>query len=408
MGGNNLFKVLFSTVKSKLSGLVSKLKIYTSWNFIQSKIVSKLRDFFSRLLDVRPKNKKDYFRVFGWLVSKRLAYALVIVIGVLSIWYLTSMQKVFTGDKAAQGMRTFRYNSVLLRMAEGNVRIKGKSGYLAYEGHVDKGKVNGQGTLYNPDAQTVYKGNFADSMYEGEGTTYYPNSNVHYEGTFHENLYEGEGILYREDGSTEYKGSFSSGMKNGEGILYGTASNPVYEGNFSYDHIVYTDLLGVETGKITECYSGDRMIYMGGGEFAVELSDIDAMYLARSDEENLDNSLQTIAVYVLSDEFHLGKSSAYSIDELKAMLGDPVYEGTSSVILPEAILINRLNETSRRFNGRVDMDYDATYNDVLDISSYDRDYVVYLYTFRRGEFLYRFICEGRDSGFEFYCIEPAK
>ncbi len=131
--GDNLFRVLLTSIKAKVTPLVTKVKMWTSWNFIRTNIIAKIRDFFTSLLDVRPRHKKDYYSVFGWLVSRRLAMAVVVAAGVLSLYYLFSTCKTLT-HAGEEGIKTYDYDSIMLRFAEGKVRIRGKSGYLAYEG----------------------------------------------------------------------------------------------------------------------------------------------------------------------------------------------------------------------------------------------------------------------------------
>ena len=110
--GENLFSVLFSTIKSRFAPIVSKLRLWTSWNYVRTRVIGGIRDFFFRLLDVKPKNKNDYFTIFGWMVSKRLAYAVIIIVGVLSIWYIGATSKIYS-------KLTFR----LVRQADTEVRF---------------------------------------------------------------------------------------------------------------------------------------------------------------------------------------------------------------------------------------------------------------------------------------------
>ena len=53
MGGGDLLSILIQTIKSKMTGLVTKFKLYTNWNFVKNKIIVRIRDFFSNLLGVR-------------------------------------------------------------------------------------------------------------------------------------------------------------------------------------------------------------------------------------------------------------------------------------------------------------------------------------------------------------------
>ncbi|MBQ7424912.1 MAG: hypothetical protein IJV21_01455, partial [Lachnospiraceae bacterium] len=203
--GSGLLGILISTIKSRMTGLVTKFKLYTNWNFIRTKIISKIRDFFTSMLGVKPRNKDDYYTIGRWMFSKRLMYALVIIIGVVSIWYIASETTLFR-NFSEDGIQTYKYNSLRLRTAKGHVKITAKSGYLAYDGNVEGGYVVGNGTLYNKEGTVVYTGTFDQNKYEGIGTLNYDSGALCYKGGFHENLYDGTGTLYRQDGTREYDG----------------------------------------------------------------------------------------------------------------------------------------------------------------------------------------------------------
>ena len=408
MGGNGLFNILIQTAKSKMAGFVAKFKLYTSWNFIKTRIVIKIRDFFANLLGFKPRDKDDYFTIGRWMLSKRLIYASVIIIGVVSIWYISSETSLFKRFDET-GIRTYKYNSVRLRTAKGHVRITGKSGYLAYDGEVDGGYATGEGTLLNPQGITVYAGTFAGNKYEGNGKLNYESGNLHYSGTFHDNLYEGEGTLYRENGTVEYVGDFSGGLKNGEGVLYDSGENEIYSGAFSCDNIVYSELLGKSAEEVSERYKGSRRLYMSENESVVVMDDINALYHGIGDEGALIDEETVDSVYIFSNNFTFGNDTEIgTITELKEYFGDPVYEGNSDVILPEAIAINILNENKRVFDGPIDMETDNTFSDVAQVIGYDRDSIVYIYSFQRGDIIYSFVCTEKGDTFEFYYITGAE
>ncbi len=406
--GNNLFSVLISTIKSRFAAIMSKLRLWLSWNYVRTRIIGGIRDFFYKLLDVKPKHKNDYFSVFGWMVSKKLAYAGIIIVGVLSLWYIGATSKIFDKLTANGGMRTYSYNSVLLRLAKDKVRIKAESGYVAYEGEVSKGYVTGEGSLYSPDNVLLYSGSFLKNRYEGEGSQYYKSGALQYTGNFHDNLYEGEGKLYREDGTEEYEGGFFSGMKEGHGKLIDSGNNMIYEGSFASDEIVYSELLGKSADEIRSMYFGKQVLYEEsedlGSDSVVHLKDINALYLSQSDGSASDDSGKATQVVVLKNSFRSGMNEAYDIEELKQMLGKPIYEGNSAVILPEAIAINVLNDNRRTINGRVDMDVTEIYSDDIVVNSIATDYPVYVYTFKRGSLVYSFVCKERGGAFQFYEI----
>ena len=406
--GDNLFSVLIATIKSRFAAIVSKLRLWLSWNYVRTRVIGGIRDFFFKLLDVKPKNKNDYFSVFGWMVSKRLAYAGIKIVGVLSIWYIGATTKVFDRFTSNGGLRTYSYDSVLLRLAKDKVRIKARSGYVAYEGEVSKGYVTGVGSLYSPDNVMLYNGSFLKNRYEGEGSQYYRSGALRYTGSFHDNLYEGEGKLYREDGTEEYEGGFFAGMKEGHGKLVDGGNNAIYEGTFASDEIVYSELLGNSADEIRSMYFGKQVLYGEsedlGSDSVIHLKDINALYLLQSDGSAADDSGKATQVVVLKDTFRSGMSEADDIEGLRQILGNPIYEGNSSVILPEAIAINVLNDSRKTISGKVDMDVTEVYSDDIVVNSFATDYPVYVYTFKRGSLVYSFVCREKGGDFVFYEI----
>jgi len=406
--GQNLFQIFWTTLKSRFAGLVSKLRLWTSWSFIRTRIIGGIRNFFYKLLDVKPKNKNDYYSVFGWLVSKKLAYAIVIILGVVSIWYLSTISGIYSKLMSDNPIRSYSYRSVLLRLAKNDVQIKGRGGYIAYEGAVAKGYCTGQGKLYNHDEKLLYDGTFLKNKYEGEGTLYYPGGGTHYSGSFHENLYEGAGKLFREDGTREYIGSFVRGMKEGNGTLYDAGDNQIFTGDFSADQIIYSSFLGKSIADIQSMYTGRQVLYEqpvnNGTDSAVWLRDINALCLNDTDGSAMDDSPKVKTVYVLSNSFAAGESVARDVTGLKEIFGQPIYEGNSEVLMAEAAAINILNDKKHVLNGRVGMDTTENFSDDIVINDYDRDYVVYIYSFKRGDLIYSFVCKGSGGTFEFYGI----
>lgn len=407
MGGGDLLSILLQTIKSKTTGLVTKFKLYTNWNFIKNKIVVKIREFFANLLGVKPRNRDDYFTIGRWMISKRLTYALVIIIGVISVWYVSTETSLFK-RYGEDGVRTYKYSSFRLRTAKGHVKIKAKSGYLAYDGNVAGGYATGTGTLYNKEGNIVYFGNFDKNMYEGNGTQNYDDGNTKYYGTFHENLYEGDGILYREDGTKIYSGGFSKGMRYGDGILYDTGENEIYSGTFANDEIVFSEFLGKRVTEVNEKYKGHRDLYTTNTESVAFMDSIGALYHASRDEEALEEDEVVDSVYVLTDHFMNAGKSLNTITDLTEAFGNPIYEGNSNVILPEVIAINLVNREKKALNGNVTIDLNYTFSDVAEVNSFDREYVVYITSFRRGDIIYSFVSGADDNMFSFYYLTGAK
>ncbi len=403
----NLLSVLVQTIKSRWASITSKLKLFTSWNFIRTRIIAKIRDFFYNMLDMKPRNKNDYYTIGGWMISRRLVQALVVVIGVISIYYIASETKIFSKFGDNGGVKTYKYNSIRLRTVEDRVRITGKSGYLAYEGQVADGYVTGQGTLYDINGNVVYEGAFEHNKYEGAGTLNYPSGNAHYQGNFHNNEFEGEGTLFREDGTYEYIGAFGAGKKNGKGVLYDNGENEIYSGTFSSDSIVYSELLGKSASELSEFYKGKQILYQMDDTISVYMSDINGLYYGSVDSEALDDEISVQNVYVLQDYFCYGNDTIDTITGLEKVFGAPIYAGNSAVVFPEVVCINKLNETKHALNGRVEVDENDIFSDVVEVSDFDSRYVVFIYSFQRGDLIYSFVCNGQSDYFEFYYVSAA-
>lgn len=405
--GNNLFQVLLTTIKAKITPVVTKIKLWTSWNFIRTRLISKIRDFFSSLLNIKPRHKKDYYTIGSWMISRRLMIAVVVVVGVVSLIYLISVNSTLTSARQ-EGIKTYAYDSLLLRFVSEKVRITGESGYLAYEGNVENGGVNGYGILYNPKGTVVYQGNFADNLYQGNGTLYYDNGAMHYNGAFQNNLFEGSGKLYRENGSLAYEGEFMLGRKEGKGSLYDSGSNLIYSGSFSNDAIHYSSLLGKALTEMTDIYFGQRTLYEDDEFFAVIMEDISAMYLGSEPGGVLEEGMVVDRIYVLQNTFPAGDEVCSTIEQVSAHLGEAANEGNSDIVPAEAVAAHWLAERDAKFALQADLETTAEYEDYLTIESFDDSRMVYLYVFYKDGLIYTFVCADESGEFLFYSIEKGE
>ncbi len=402
--GDNLFKVLIASAKAKITPFVTKIKMWTSWNFIRTRLISSIRDFFASLLNVKPRHKKDYYEVLGWLISKRLAIALVVSIGVFSLYYLFSVHSVLFTAKT-EGIKTYHYDSILLRFAKDKVRILGRSGYLAYEGQVENGSVTGYGKLYNQEGVVVYQGNFAKNQYQGKGNRYYDDGTLMYTGDFQQNLFDGSGKLYRQNGSLAYDGEFALGKREGNGKLYDAGSNLIYTGGFRQDELLYSDLLGKQVSEVAEAYQGRRTLYESDEEFVVVLEEIGAVYQGQEEENTLDGEQTVREVVVLKDAFMAGGTALTTIEELRDYFGEEDYQGNSAITLPEAVAAIRTMSSPGGFQREVQMESTPEYEDYYRVIGFDESYTVYLYSFHQEDLIYHFICQDREYTFSFYAIE---
>jgi len=403
---NNLFSVLISSLKAKITPLWTKLRYWTSWTFIKSTVLSKIRQGLSGLFHVKPRDKRDYYTFLGWMVSRRLAHAIIIAVGLACLAYLIFVNPLYERLRGVgMGERVYAYSSIPLRFVKGDVQIKAKSGYIAYKGTVDKGYAEGVGELYDEYGKVVYRGGFSKSRYEGEGTLYYPSGQIKYEGAFQNNLFQGEGTLYRESGGKIYEGEFVASMREGEGILYDAAENPVFTGSFHGDELVYSQLLDKSASEVSAMYTGADVLFQGDLQSVRLLEDIDAFYVLDNDNHSLSGESRTDRIYVGKDYFVYGDGQITDIHALWEELGEPVFEGNSYVTFPEAVGIAWLKRRGAQIRTDVGLDVDQTFDEVYTVRSYRTDAVIYLYVFQKENITYTFMADERGSGFFMYMIE---
>lgn len=415
---------------AKLGSLSASIRRLTSPQYVMRRLVQKFRDLLNKVLDLKPRHRKDYYTVFQWMISRRLVRAAVFLGGFVCLSYLLWLKPVGAGKDGVQ-INTYRYSAIPLRLAEGKVRIRAKKGYLAYEGEVSKGYVCGTGVLYGENGRTVYEGEFdrnryngigtlyydtggirysggfVDNRFEGTGVQYYENGEKLYEGGFSKDVFEGSGIQYRESGIRLYEGGFSQGLKEGEGVLYNASGSPVFAGQFHLDDIVYPQLLGRTAEEIRELYTGEQIIYQYGqaDETAVWLREIDALCLAQNNETSLSDSLKYDMICVEQDVFGYGGKRIDSIEGLTEAVGEPVYEGNSYLTFLEAVAIDILQRRGEAAGIRTGIDMTAVFDEVNAVDAYAADTVVYLHAYLIGERTYTFVSEGKTGAFFLYEIE---
>ena len=403
----NLLNMLFASARAKIMPLWIKLRMWTSPAFLRSKVLVKIREFFSKLLDVRPRDKRDYYPIFRWLVSKRLAFALVVALGLVSLMYISAMlPDSFMKDSGS--VPTYKYRAIPLKFHTGTVNILAKDGRVAYTGEVDGGAASGQGTLYAADGSTVYEGQFANNMYNGEGTLYYPNGSPQYVGGFTDNEYNGIGSSYRPNGVLEYSGDYVTGVRTGSGTLYNSVGSKVFQGSFLDNEIVYHEFLTRPTSEVPELYSGETAVYQSDTEYCVTMPEINAVYAVKDGSNTLENEWTVDRVYVMDDSVPLESGTCTTLRQLMAAMGEPLYFGTAWVDLPEAVAWNLTAREQPDRMEQVRIDSTAGFENVFTVSDYDRDFQMYLYTFQQNGLLYTFYFTGAgESEFVMYAIEKA-
>lgn len=403
---NDLLSVLLSTLKARITPIWTRLKYWTSWSFIKARVLTKIRQSLSDIFHVKPRDKNDYYPVFRFLVSKRLARAVVIVVGVLCLCYFLWVNPIINiAEGVSKAEKVYSYNSFFLRFTEGPVKIKAKSGYLAYEGDVSKGYVTGQGNLYNENGGLVYTGSFEKNEYSGQGTLYYPIGQVKYVGEFDKNEFNGTGTLYRENGTRQYKGSFAGGVFEGEGTLYNASEVEVFKGNFHNGELVYAQFLGKTPSDIAQMYTGSNLLYQNDSENAVVMDDIDAFYVFSAENSSVETEPQISSIYVGKSEFIYGEEKLDTIEDIRRVLGEPAFEGNSYVTFGESIGIHTLREKGVDVPVEMELEADQEFDEVWTVQSYPTDTLIYLYMFDAGGVTYTFFTTDRNGEFFMYEIE---
>lgn len=366
------------------------------------KILEKIKELGGNIVDVKPKKEEDYCTVLGLRMGRKLVLWSLAIVALLSLGCIYLVMPV---SGMADGIRTYRYNALPLKFTSGQVRILAESGYVAYEGNVSKGAVNGLGTLYREDGSVVYEGEFQNNKYDGEGKSYYSGNRLQYEGQFVNNEFQGKGTLYREDGTKEYEGEFAFGQKQGAGKLYDNGGHAVYQGSFVKDSIRYQELLGKPVTEVAEMYTGSRVVYENDQEYCVALEDIDSVYISEGDVNTLEQESSVQGVYVLSSYIVLDGKKYNTINDLKKKFKVISYEGNSSLTMADAVAVNEAAKKMDVLDGEVKMDTTPVFEDVFTVDSIDKSYEAYVYQFEDENIIYTFFAKEKRADFDFYLME---
>lgn len=331
------------------------------------------------MIDLKPRGEKDYYKIFFWMVSKRLAFFAVMLLALVCAAVLLFMHPFRLAE--LHGSRpVFRYDSLPLKFYRGSVEITAKGGHTAYIGKVEKGSANGKGKLYSPSGILLY------------------------EGSFSKNKYNGQGSLYRQNGVLEYEGEFLNGVKHGNGKLYDRNGEMIYEGRFQMNDIVYEELVGKGTKELSEKYTGQRILYTREQEITAVMPGIEALYYGADGEDTLKKEWTAEGIYVLKNNLSAGADSFSEIEDLKAYMGEPEYEGHTALHLSEIIAVSQLGEDPV-FTVKPELKTTEILTDVYEADRFDANYTAYIYTFLKDGFQYTFYTQKGEPGFRFYQIE---
>ncbi len=403
-----IFETMFMALRASVTTIWNKVRLFFSPAFWQTKVIAKVRQFFSQLFNVKPRDKKDYYPVFRWLVSKRLAYAIVVALCVGCILILSAIVPEMISGRSSDAMPTYKYNAAMLKFYNGKARVTAHDGHIAYVGDVDDGIAEGTGALYDKDGKLVYEGSFGGSKYNGTGTEYYPGAGIRYTGNFVDNLYDGTGKYYRPSGVLEYEGTYSRGIRMGEGKLYNSSGSLIFTGNFRDDGIVYDELLGKSMEDAAVIYSGDQVLYMTDTESCISMPEIGAVCGLKDGSDSIEPEWSVDSVIIPSGTITLDGIKCDTVEKVAARLGVVEYEGSTAVLLPEAVVINQLKDDAAIRFESIDIETEQEFEEVLNVTSYDRNYQIYIHTFVRDGLLYTFYTgHENESKFDFYSISRA-
>jgi hypothetical protein len=383
-----------------------KVRVFTSPIWWKTKGLVALREFFAKLLNIKPRDTTDYYSVLRWQISKRLAFAMVIVIGVLSIYYVLVLSPIaLTGGAVGNAsLPVYKYNSLAVRFFSGSCRIEAKGDYVAYEGSVKKGEVTGSGRLFDRDGRTVYEGDFDKNRYNGVGQLYYPNGELKYTGEFSNNEMNGEGKLFATSGAVSYEGEFLNGKKNGKGVLFNASANEIYRGNFVLDEIAYEEFVGKTAEEAATMYPGIQEVYAAEQEFTISMKEIGAVSKVTNGDDSLEGEGKISGITVLKDYFAKGGKSYKSITEVTTLFGRPDFAGYTYCMLSDAIAINALPDL--KGIGPISLSGVSLFDEVYSVEDYDKNVEVYIYAYKAENILYTFYCgDPQDQEFFMYSVE---
>lgn len=403
----NIFQIFKNSASKKLKPKLRKNAAKYNKKVVQGALTKKADSFFTKSMDFRPRTEEDYYIVGWWMVSKKLAFFGVLVCLLIILFYFTVISPVSVFGESEDGIRIYSYDSIPLRLVSGVVKIKDAEGNIAYEGRVDSGLANGTGKLFYPgmERKLWYEGNFTDSKYSGKGTLYYENGMVCYEGEFSENEFNGMGTFYRQNGSKMYEGEFMDGLPDGMMNYYSSSDRLVYTGAYSKGMLLYASLLGNSSMDITESYKGKTNVYYNDEIFLVELEEIGAIYGDDSEQGILQDSAVAANIYVMEEECYIGGAVCSSIAGVKEITGNPVYEGWVEPEIQEILALSSKQEQHNFFGSYAFVGLKEDLSGVYEMTDYDMDFMLYIYTFQYEGIQYTFYCKDKNSNFVMYLLQ---
>lgn len=366
----------------------------------------KLQQACSTFLDVRPRGKDDYFAAGRWLISRRLAYAALLLAGIWGIWYLLgSLPAPPDASGGEKALPAYRHSSHALKNFTGEARVLARGGYTAYIGALSGGLAEGNGVLYGQDGGVVYEGAFSANRYEGQGRLYFSGGELQYEGGFSRNLFDGSGTLYAAGGTLAYQGDFQSGLRHGAGDLYGASGRKLFTGRFYQDSIVFSDFLDRPATVLGEAFLEPAHTYRAGETACAAYPALGALCETASSETALESGPAVRRIFLWGQNLPFGTLEAAELDRI---LGAPVYAGDSLVSFAELAAICELQSRDAGAFPTVSApEFEKPFDEVSVLGSFTPSETVYLRAYQAGGLLYTFYFPSRYEPCGFSAIEAA-
>ena len=223
-----------------------------------------------------------------------------------------------------------------------------------------------------------------------------------------DNEYNGQGSYYRPSGILEYQGDYVFGVRTGSGTLYDSVGDQIFQGSFLNNEIVFQDFLDRPTDEVSGLYSGETTVYQSDSEYCVAMPEINGVYAVKDGSTTLENQWTVEQIYVLGSSVPLESGNCETVRELTEVMGPPLYYGTIWVDLPETVAWNMVAQEKPDELEEISISTQATFENVLTVDSYDKDYQLYLYTYEYNGLLYHFYFTGAgESEFIMYMMEKA-
>lgn len=266
-----LFRTIRAFLSRRLLGLRTRLRRLTNFSQQAGHAASETIQSAAETLTKSPSSRRDYIQTGRLLISKRFIVKVIVsgAVGIALLYFVIIpfiMGHFFTVRFYQKDDKLNTWSGRAIVYADPQKTIP------LYEGKLENGLLQGKGTQYSENGQTLYAGAFTDGMRQGKGKVY-DSGTLIYDGDFSADVYEGRGKWYYA-GKLCYDGEFIQGVRAGEGTEYYYPSGAVrYKGSFAndrYDGIgekFSEDGVKLYSGSFAQgSYNGNGTLYLSSDQ----------------------------------------------------------------------------------------------------------------------------------------------